>query len=85
VQTDAVGLSVRPGTHQTRLLLAASGKRVLARLLDPADLVDAEIRLRGVAGALTTGSAEAIGLPEPGRPGPASLSLVSERLAPVEP
>ncbi len=67
IQTEGVVRSYQVSRDQARLVLAANGKRILARVReldeaswDPVDLVDAEVRIQGVSGAPATGSSEGI-------------------------
>lgn len=67
VQTQGVVQSVQTSGSQVRLVLGANGRRVLARVFessewvtDPAELVDAEVRLRGVAGATNSGGGDSV-------------------------
>jgi len=67
IETEGVVRSVQVGGNQLRLVLAASGQRILARISEPAglvdritELVDAEARIQGVAGARSGGRSDDI-------------------------
>ena len=67
IETEGVVRSVQVSPGQVRLSLSASGRRILARIgevsewtRDVSELVDAEVRLRGVAGAPSLGPPDGI-------------------------